>query len=166
MEPYLEHIQAWCWRYQVNTRSYPGLHFTAKPEACDAIRTCLTQLCRSSRGSYRTVPLQPLRKQDEAKITGGQKYESFSRLRITIHGESDQLRQMSFRVEQNIVHFDFVEQFLDDFERGLIDVQNGRGDYYIAPTIDKKIGLFTGELDQLSECLWFWPCFGHLWVVE
>ena len=43
MEKSLLNIEAWCWRYLDNTSDYPGLHFTAKPAACDA-RTSMTSV--------------------------------------------------------------------------------------------------------------------------
>ena len=110
------------------------------------------------------MPIRSLRAKDEAKISGGQQYECFSRLRITLHDESDHLRQMSFRVEGDTVHFDFIERCLSEFEHALADVRSGTGDYSIQPVEDRKKGLRMGELDQQSECLWFWPCFGHLHV--
>ena len=157
MEKYLQNIEVWCWHYNENTRNYPGLHFTAKPAACDALVTCLRQLRREGDGARRTVPLQHLKPEDEAKVSGGQEYECFSRLRITLHSESDTLRQMSFRAEGGMVHLDFTERWLSEFERGLSDVKSGTGDYSIEPQ-----GQMLGELDKASECLWFWPCFGHL----
>jgi hypothetical protein len=162
VEKYLQNIEAWCWRYKENTRNYPGLHFTAKPAACDALVTCLRQLCREGEGARRTMPLQHLKTEDEAKVSGGQAYECFTRLRITLHRESDVLRQMSFRVEDGMVHLDFTERFLSEFERGLSDVKSGTGDYSIKPQKDHREGQRIGELDRASESLWFWPCFGHL----
>ena len=147
-----------------NTRNYPGLHFTAKPIACDALKNCLNQLRGEGAGARRTMPLQILQPKDETKITGGQKYKSFSRLRITLHKESDILRQMSFRAEADSVYFDFTDRFLTEFESGLSDVKLGSGDYSIEPEEKYRLGLQLGELDKLSECLWFWPCFGHLRV--
>ena len=166
MERYLSDLDVWCWRYRENQRNYPGLHFTAKPEAISALQRCLQQLRQEAAGAYRTIPLKPLLAADEAKITGGQKYESFQRLRLSLHEPSDTLRQMSFRVDADLVRFDFVEAHVKQFERGLLDVHNGTGDYSIGPTSDRQRGLAVGEWDCESECLWFWPCFGHLWVVE
>ncbi|HEY5909095.1 MAG TPA: hypothetical protein VJA21_00670 [Verrucomicrobiae bacterium] len=166
MEKYLQNLEVWCWRYKENTRNYPGLHFTAKPAACDAISGCLRQLRKEGDGARRTIPLRPLKAEDEAKISGGQKYECFSRLRITIHAESDQLRQMAFRVESSLVHLDFTERSMSGFEKGLSDVKAGRGDYAIEPEEDKEQGRRLGELERASKCLWFWPCFGHLEVVS
>jgi hypothetical protein len=164
VEKYLENIEAWCWRYNENTRNYPGLHFTAKPAACDALVGCLRQLRREGDGARRTLPLRHLKPEDEAKVSGGQEYKCFSRLRITLHGESDVLRQMSFRAEGSMVHLDFTERCLSEFDRGLSDVKAGTGDYSIEPQEDHRGGQRLGELDKASECLWFWPCFGHLQV--
>jgi hypothetical protein len=166
VERYLTNLDVWCWRYWENQRNYPGLHFTAKPDSVLALKQCLDQLRREGTGAYRTIPLQPLLATDEAKITGGLKYESFQRLRLSLREPSDTLRQMSFRVDTDLVCFDFVEPCLARFEQGLLDVHNGRGDYSIGPMSDRKRGLTVGDWDRQSECLWFWPCFGHLWVVE
>ena len=160
MEPYLRDIEAWCWRYLENERNYPGLHFSAKPNACDAIIECISQLRRSGIGSYRTMPLRALTPTEEARITGGQRYLCFRRLRITLHDNSDHLRQFAFRVLDDIVHFDFTEQYLAEFEQGIRDVQSGIGDYSISPHHHRD--RLLGSLDHESECLWFWPCFGHL----
>lgn len=166
MERYLTNLDVWCWRYGENQRNYPGLHFTAKPDACDAMKACVQQLRGEGAGAYRTIPLQMLRASNEAKITGGQKFECYRRLRLTTHEPSDKLRQMSFRVDADMACFDFVESHFAEFERGLTDVHNGTGDYSIGPQTDRKKGLIVGELDRLSEPLWFWPCFGHMRVVE
>lgn len=166
MEKYLKNIEAWCWRYKGNSSNYRGLHFTARPEACDALIKCIGQLRKDGCGARRTAPLRMLRAEDEAKVTGGKKYRCFSRLRISLHDESDYLRQMSFRAEGDIVYFDFTESDLWEFEHGLYDVLNGTGDYCIGPEVDRKSARPIGELDRQSEDLWFWPCFGHLWVDE
>ena len=162
VEPYLKNLEAWCWRYQENTRNYPGLHFTASPDACDALVACLRQLRREGSGARRTMPLRLLRAEDEAKVSGGQQYECYSRLRISLHDESAHLRQMSFRVEGDTVYFDFTASGLPEFEQGLADIRNGTGDYSIQPRGDRREGHHVGGLDQPSERLWFWPCFGHL----
>lgn len=165
MEEYLKDIKVWCWRYRKpNFRD--GLNFTAKPNACDAIIKCLGQLQKEGNGVYRTIPLQLLRPEDEAKVSGGQKFESFSRLRITLHAESERIRQMSFREDEGIVFFDFTSKALPKFELRLANVKAGQGDCSIGPEEAPSEERNLGELDRLSSNLWFWPCFGHLWVVE
>jgi hypothetical protein len=161
MEKYLQKLEAWCWRYKENARNYPGLHFTARPSACDALTACVRQLRREGNGGRRTMPLRPLLPEDEAKVTGGQAFEYFSRLRISLHDETNRLRQMSFRVENGVVYLDFTERSMAEFEQGLRDVKAGQGDYSIEPQQRHGEGLWLGELDRVSECLWFWPCFGH-----
>jgi hypothetical protein len=84
----------------------------------------------------------------------------------TLQDDSDQLRQMSFRVEVGVAHFDLTERFVSEFEKGILDVRAGMGDYSIGPREDRQAGLRVGELDAKSERLWFWPCFGHSRVVE
>lgn len=166
MEEYLRNIDVWCWRYKENTRGYPGLHLTAKPLACDALTACLRQLCGEGDGTYRTIPLKSLKPEDEARVSGGHRYECFSRLRIKFHNDSEVLHQMSVRVEGDLVRLDFTERFLPMLERGLSDIKSDNGDYSIRPRKDPQDGSLMGELDRVSECLWFWPCFGHLGVVQ
>lgn len=163
MERYLKDIEAWCWRYLENERNYSGLHFTAKPPACDAIGECIGQLRRSGVGSHRTMPLRELDPTEEAKISGGQRYHCFRRLRMTLHDESDSLRQFAFRVLDDMVYFDFTVRYLADFEQGIRDIRSGTGDYSISP--HRREGRLLGALDYQSENLWFWPCFGHLTVI-
>ncbi len=164
MEKYLQDIEVWCWRYKENTKNFPGLHFTAKADACDAISKCLKNLRGEGRPAHRTISLKPLDPNDERKVTGGQAYVSFDRLRISMQDESGHLRQMSFRVENATVHFDLTKRWLSEFEQGLADVKQGVGDYAIGPEENKHEGKHLGELDRKSERLWFWPCFGHLSV--
>jgi hypothetical protein len=164
MEKHLRDIKAWCWRYKENTRNYPGLHFTATAEACDAILKGLKQLRRETPPAHRTILLKALRKLDEQKVSGGQAYESFPRLRVSLRDESAELLQMSFRVEDATACFDFTEKWLSEFEHGLANVKRGIGDYSIQPEAGDRKRL--GQLDRKSECLWFWPCFGHLHVMD
>jgi hypothetical protein len=114
----------------------------------------------------RSVPLRDLSPADEVKISGGQRFKSFKRLRLAVWPVSDQLRQMSFRAEGELVHIDLTEPSAELFKKGLADVSEGVGDYDIGPKQGKNRGLLLGELDRASECLWFWPCFGHLGVVK
>jgi hypothetical protein len=165
MERYLKNLEAWCWRYLENDRNYPGLHFTAKPNACDAIIHCLAQLRSEGFGAHRTMPLKTLNPTDEAKISGGQRHVCFQRLRISLHADSEQLRQFAFRVLDGTVHFDLTERYASKFEQGIQDVRSGTGDYSICPQNSPREGRLLGERDRESEALWFWPCFGHLSVV-
>ena len=164
VQPLPKTIAAWCWRYPDGSRSrehYSGLHFTAKAETCRFLLTVLGEL-RSGEVPHRSIPLLPLQKQDEAKITGGMKFEAFRRLQISVHPDSDELRQMSFRAEGDRALFDFTVSELHQLEKGFRDVQAGTGDYRIAPDTDRRVP--CGTLDRASEALWFWPGFGHLGV--
>lgn len=161
MEKYLQDLEAWCWKYKKGMdRNYEGLHFTAKPASCQALIQCLDQLCLEKYHAHRTIQLKALMPADEAKITGGRKYSSLSKLRIALHVESDRIRQMSFRIEGDTAMFDLTQQGLPILKKGLTMVASGSGDYSIGP--EKELGL--GELDRASDDLWFWPCFGHLGV--
>ncbi len=163
--PLPKNVEAWCWRYPDGGRrgnsDYPGLHFTATAETCRLLLEVIAEL-RSGEVSQRSIPLHALRKEDEAKITGGLKYEAFRNLRIAVHPASDKLRQLSFRVEKDRALFDFTVGELRQLEKGIRDVQSGTGDYCIGPSTDRNHP--CGEWDRQSERLWFWPCFGHLCV--
>ena len=111
------------------------------------------------------MPLRPLDPADEAKIAGGQRYVWYAQLRITLHAESEELRQYSFRLLAGMVHFDLTERYVGEFEQGLRDIQSGTGDYCISPKDFTGQGRLLGRLDRESEELWFWPCFGHISVV-
>jgi hypothetical protein len=111
------------------------------------------------------MPLRPLDPADAAKIAGDQRYVFFARLRITLHAESEELRQYSFRVLDGVVHFDLTERYMAEFEQGVRDVRTGTGDYCIPPKDFTREGRLLGRLDRESEELWFWPCFGHISVV-
>lgn len=159
-------IEAWCWQYPKDSRQrnthFPGLHFTARAETCRFLLEVIAEL-RSGEVSHRSIPLRPLKKEDESKVTGGLKYEDFRSVRIAVHPVSDELRQMSFRVERDRAIFDFTVAELRQLEKGIRDVQTGTGDYCIGPKDDRSHT--CGANDRASEVLWFWPCFGHLWVV-
>ena len=163
MERFLRNLDVWCWRYRENIRNYPGLHFTAKPMTCDVLLELLKLLETEGHNAHRAVPLKILTISDEAKITGGQKYRSFSKLKIVFCLASGQLRQASFYEENGVALFYLTENFMDKFKAGLRDIKEGIGDYSIAPDDKKNL---SGEMDKKSECLWFWPCFGHLFVNE
>jgi hypothetical protein len=163
MEKYLERLSVWCWGYLENTKNYPGIHFTAKPEACDALLKCVEIPRSMPTGSKRTILLRRLNPTDEQKITGGQRFRDFVKLHIVIHDPGDELRQMCITEKDGIVSIDLVRNNTEPFETGLRDVKAGTGDRSIGPRIDKKHGLSLGPLDEQSDELWFWPCFGHLW---
>jgi len=166
MERHLKNIEAWCWRYLENTRNYPGLHFTARNSACEAILQALDRLRRDSSESHRTITLRQLDPADEAAISGGQRFTRYTRLRLALHSESEELRQFSFRVVAGTVRFDLTERYLSEFQKGIRDVQSGSGDYSIAPNDSPRKARLMGSLDAESEDLWFWPCFGHLYPVR
>lgn len=163
MERRLSELDLWCWRYLENTRNYPGLHLTGRGTACDALLDCVDTLRREGPGSRRAMPLRALQAEDEARITGGQRYRSFHTLRMHWHQPSAELQQMAFVESDGIASFHLTDVALQDFCDSLRDVKNGAGDYSIGPKRDRRRQLQLGTLDQQSERLWFWPCFGHHW---
>lgn len=112
------------------------------------------------------VYLKPLAPDDEAKITGGQKYHCFSRLRIALRPQTEELQQMCVSlVDGESVLIEMTVAYLGHLRTGIEDVKRGTGDYCVGPVKDKKKGLILGNRDKQSELFCFWPCFGHLWPV-
>ena len=165
MEPYLKNLDVWCWKYRENVKNYPGLHLTATADACDALLRCLQTLRQEGHGAERSVPLRPLAKADEAKITGGQPYVSFSTLRLIYRDATPELRRLHVCEAAEVALIEFTEEALHRLRRGIEDVKEGHGDYSIGPPNVRKELRALGEKDRASASLWFWPCFGHLWPV-
>jgi len=163
METYLKNINVWCWKYLENTRNYPGLHLTAKADACDALLKCLWILEQEGHGAKRTIPLKSLDPKDEAKISGGQRFHCFSILKIFFYRETADLRQMCISEIDDIVLIESTEVRIQQLRQGIQDVRKGCGDYSIAPKKKRKENLLLGDKDKKSLELWFWPCFGHLY---
>jgi hypothetical protein len=161
MENHLKELDIWCWEYLENTRNYPGLHLTAKPDACDALLRCLQVIEQEGDGAKRTISLKPLSPKDEEKITGGQKFRSFSALKIVLHQPTNELQQMCFTESAGVVILEIASTHLYRLRDGIQDIRNGSGDYSIGPDDRKKSGEIMGEKDKESLELWFWPCFGH-----
>lgn len=161
MEKELTNKKVWMWRYLENTRNYPGLHFTAGKDACTVLAKVLENLS-SSGGGRRTVILESLKKLDEARISGGQKFISFSKCRFEVIQPTEQLRFMSAAFANEVVTLRVTPGYLPKFLIGLNDVARGTGDWALHPSGDASLKGQLGQEDQGSLSLWFWPCFGHL----
>jgi hypothetical protein len=161
VERHLKNLRAWAWEYLENRRNYPGVHFTADGPSCEALIRCLDKLESTGPDHYRTIPLKTLAPADEAKISGGQQYRSFEILRLEYVGVSEPLQQMLVRGDASRLLIQFTSVRLPDLRAGFQDVLAGTGDYSISPARDKSKGWNLGPLDQQSDSLWFWPCFGH-----
>jgi hypothetical protein len=131
-------------------------------DACDALLHCVNALRQVGHGATRGVPLKPLAKADEAKITGGQRYTSYSSLRLVYWDGTAELRQLCVSATERVARVEFTEDALPRLCQGLEDVKSGRGDYSIGPPSARKELRALGERDRTSMDLWFWPCFGHL----
>lgn len=166
MESFLRDLDVWCWKYLENTKNYPGLHLTARPESCDALLRALDVIQRAGPGAKRSIPLKPLARSDEAKITGGQRYFSFSTLRIVYSDETPELRRMCVSEDGALAVIAITATTIRWVRQGIEDVKRGEGDYSIGPpTHSRKEMHALGKKDLASLDLWFWPCFGHLWPV-
>lgn len=158
MEAFLTGLDAWVWRYSGNTRNYPGLHFTAREPACEALIQCLDLLMAQGVGSRRAIPLRRLDPINEAKISGGQKFVDFHELVLQFSATTNELQQLSIgQVERRAV-IEATPASVHRLRQGFEDVRIGQGDYAIAP--DPRLGPL-GTKDRASVELWFWPCFGH-----
>lgn len=161
MEPFLVGLDVWAWRYLSPLRAYAGLHFTARPQACDALLKCIDLLESEDVGAVRTVPLRRLSPEDEAAISGGNAFLSFQRLRLELAAVTEQLGQLSITSEGSLLVIRATSSALPQIRKGFEDVREGTGDYAIEPDLRPRTGLTVGALDRASQCLWFWPCFGH-----
>jgi hypothetical protein len=167
VERYLRDIEAWCWEYRENTRNYPGIHFTARPADCDALLRCLDVLVEEGEGATRLASLNPLASEDEARISGGQRYHCFSQLRLRLAPQTDALQQMYVAAQdEKTVHIEITCVRLECLRRGIEDIKRGTGDYSMGPRSDKRKGYLLGSWDRRSKPFWFWPCFGHLWPAD
>ncbi len=167
MEKDLTNINVWCWKYLENIRNYSGLNLTATKESCDKILKLLDTIIQEGPDRSRSISLKPLAKSDEAKITGGQKFISFTKLKISWHTPSNTIHRSAFVIENNTPHFYLTENSINDFRLALLDIKKGQGDYSLHPSFqNNKEMKLLGELDKLSEPLSIWPCFGHLWIEE
>jgi hypothetical protein len=162
LESYLKNLDIWCWRYEPKQKNYPGLHFTARTEACETVLACLKRLRIAPPYEHRTIPLRTLRREDEAKVSGGRAFRSLRTLRIEHRAAVDELRQMHFSYEGERALWILTTEAIPRVEAGVTAVWNDTGDFCIGPHRDRKKGLFMGTLDNSSEVLWFWPCFGHI----
>lgn len=152
-------LNAWVWFYRENTDNYPGTHFTAKPEACDEIIRRMA-MWEQGYNPKLTIDLPELAPEDERKVSGGLTYRCFRKLKLLRREEPGPFVVIHHR-EERIVEFQFDRAGQTKFEEILQEVRAGRGDSAIdcqfRRTTDPK---FT------ESSLWYWPCFGHLWVVR
>lgn len=157
MDDFLTSLDAWVWRYRENTRNYPGLHFTGREPACEALIRCLDLLIAEGAGARRTIPLRRLDPSDEARISGGRSFVAFERLLLQLSSATAELQQLFVHYAKGRAVIEFTPASLLLLRKGFADVRNGYGDYAIAP--DGKAGPI-GIRDHESLVLWFWPCFG------
>ena len=158
MEKFLLGLDVWVWRYRERTTHYPGLHFTARPAACDALVRCIDLLVHEGDGARRSVPLRELDPADEAKVSGGTRFKSFSRLLLQYHDASDEMYQLSVGVDGGRSVVEFTQRTASALRAGFEDVKKGVGDYSLSPLIEAGP---LGVKDRESFPFWFWPCFGH-----
>ena len=160
MERGLRDLSVWLWRYRENERNYPGLHFTGKAEACATLRDLVLRLAGEG-GGHRTVPLRELQPEDEAKVSGGQRFVSFAKMRLEIVPPGDELRFMHVGYAGRAATVTVATTYTSELIAGLADVERGRGDWAMYPPNDKASHKLLGSRDRQSVELWFWPCFGH-----
>ena len=166
MEARLKNLNVWMWRYFENVRNYSGVNFTADGTACEILLDVVNTLRAEGSGAQRTILLKRLDPRDEAKITGGLRFRDYSKLHLKLVDADEALTCMAATTTGEVVDLEFTSRYLDQFEKGLRDVLRGRGDYAIGPPDESRARKQIGTKDKLSEDLWFWPCFGHLYPVR
>lgn len=154
MEKYLSNLELWIWTYGLRDRNYRGWHLTGKPGACDALSTFLTEL-RGGGGGKRTIPLRMLQEADERKITGGKSFTCFSIAVFEAVLDQDAAIIISANNEEKKIRISLNSAGVDSLLNILHQVKSSRGDQSVSV-----------QSDELRKMLWYWPCFGHLWVVD
>lgn len=158
MERFLQNAKIWCWLYKENARNYPGVNLTATTDGCDALLKAIELLEQEGPPSRRTILLKRLAPKDEAKVSGGQRYRNFSKLRLCLLERTADLQQMCISYDRDSATVEIVPQELYQLKEAIAAVRGGHGDSGIAPETTE--GAF-GPKDKASDILVFWPCFGH-----
>lgn len=155
---YPKDLEAWFWFYRSNVRNYPGVHFTARSGACDVLIDCLRNW-ESQPLPRRTFQLPELVPADEAKISGGQSFTCFRKLRLVWSDEPREIVLIQHR-EETTLELVFSARNVPALCEVIADVKAGIGDTSI------RVHSRRGGDDRLEKSsLTYRPCFGHLFPV-
>lgn len=158
MERVAKQAEVWFWFYKENAKNYPGIHFTARESGCEVLLKRLQDWDAGIEPKM-TLELPELDPKDEAKISGGQEFRCFRKVKIARADQLDPILVEQFREERLLsITLNTVGQ--ETLTRIINEVMSGHGDQGTS-TMSKRA---TDITFSPSSLMW-WPCFGHMWVV-
>ena len=139
------------WKYEENTKNYPGWHLHANNEGCASLQELIELMVKAKFSSERTISIIP----PTAKILmvpnnkgGKAKWLSVDRIKVKfVKGESDS-EEWSLQHKHPQLFLTIGENKLKALEKGIKDIAKGKGDY--------SIGYKEETTDSEPSCLWFW----------
>lgn len=138
------------WRYRDNARNYPGWNMHCDREASASLVDLLTALQSCTGVRYRTIRVSPPTPGVLAVPNnrgGAARWWAPARWRIEFDPELGGPDAWSFSPDEDPAALRLGARYLPDFQRGVLDMMRGRGDY--------SIGAEGASPDE-SEVLWFW----------
>jgi hypothetical protein len=136
--------KTYLWRYKDNARNYPGWHFTADDESCDAFHE-LFEIMNAARYSgvctiSITAPTPEVLSVPNNR-DGKARYESAKQLMVKYDPSQPHLWDITFKTSS--VTLSIGKNHVQALRQGIKDIKTGNGDYAIGP-MDK------------GNCLWIW----------
>lgn len=133
----------WLWRYQENTRNYPGWHFTADDRGGASLIALLHAFDKDGPANFRTVQLDPPSARILSVPNNRQTaWVSPSKMRLTLAPSPDEWR---FTERDNIATFSIGKNWIPALVKAIRSIASGDGDFSIGP---------AGSSDRLS----IWWC--------
>lgn len=141
-----ENVAIQCWAHTADRRfgvKPPFICVKAGPEARDVMLMMLDELDGLRPHDQRVMTLKP---NDRPK--------AFSKIRFEISPASEELVEMSLRIEPDAAVFEFTRSGLIRFREAFILWQRGESDFSVRP-----LKPFDGTKDAQSGEVWFWTEF-------
>lgn len=116
------------WTYG-ESRNFPGWHFCCDAEAAHSLLTLIKAMRAARWPARKTIPL--VRNLHLTRATGHHRRPKFARsLEIRFKKENPP-SHWSFTQTNNALLLELGEESLTDFERGIVNITRGEGDYDI-----------------------------------
>ncbi len=131
------------WRYEDNPKNYCGWHLTADSEGVRSLLELIGLMLKSKDESYRTIKLY--------QTTGHElrvpncRSRAISCSKLILKNKKDNEDNWNISDQQGIATIVAGDDSLSNLMAGLLDIQRGRGDYFIGTN---------------GHELWFW------WYIE
>lgn len=127
------------------------LCFSATPRACTILKELIDLVIRGAL-PQRTIQL-PGTSQSDVAVVGGGLHWSAKILRLDCNQNEDRNLVVTADPGEKRVSLHLCGKSKAQFEQVLSEVSRGNGDQSIPAVIN-----------GVQTLLWYWPCFGHLWV--